>query len=139
VGTGADQFLMHYSAAGAYLGGSVFDSTGSSGISVRYRLLVSPDDSLVFVGTLTGDQTIGATATSAGQSDALIAKVSPSAAPLWIRRYGGTDFDGFGAGSIDPQGNIVVAGRYVGSVSFGGGSLPYTGSGTNIVVAKYHQ
>jgi len=141
VGTGSDQMLMHYSASGAYLGGTVFNGSGSSSSFVRYHLLVGPYDSMVLTGWLDATQQFGSTTeTTAGGNDASIVKLAPNGMPIWFHRYGGTGYDLFQQGSINANGDILVAGTFNKSgVSFGGGALPYVGTFGNVVFAKYHQ
>jgi hypothetical protein len=77
----------------------------------------------------------GLTLQSAGQSDVFFAKLDPSGAPVWARRFG----DGapqIAAGiAHDDSNNTAVVGTFQGTIDFGGG--PFTSQGGNdIFVVK---
>ena len=86
-----------------------------------------------FRGTITVD---GATLTSAGGMDWLLAKYDAEGTARWTRRFGGTSDDTLTAVVIDGRGDVVAVGRFEGSASFGGPTL--VSAGTNdVVIAKY--
>jgi hypothetical protein len=87
----------------------------------------------VFHGTMIVD---GVAVSSAGGSDAFIAKYSPSGSLLWIRRDGGSGNDAAISVALDPSGSLVVGGRFSGVASLGGSSLASAG-GLDSYVAKY--
>ena len=79
--------------------------------------------------------------TSAGGSDAFVAKYSPSGALLWARDMGGSgDDDGAGI-ALSSTGTIYVAGSFSGTANFpvgaNGFSLTSAGSGKNVFVATF--
>jgi PKD repeat protein len=86
-----------------------------------------------FTGTMVVD---GVAVTSAGGTDAFLAKYSPAGDLLWIRRDGGSQDDFAESVAVDPSGNVVIAGRFTGVASLGGASLSSAG-GTDVYVAKY--
>ncbi len=137
VGAGRDLALLHYAPGGAFLGAATFNGSGTT---VGASPMIGPDDAIIVIGGFDGGLTIGANAmTSAGGSDAFIAKLSPTGTPLWATRYGGaTGYDGFNRGYVDATGNIGVAGSFNGPVNFGGGNLTNAGQ-ADIVIAKYRQ
>jgi hypothetical protein len=77
----------------------------------------------------------GTSLTSAGATDAFIAKYSAAGALVWVRRFGGAGGDVW-VGATDELGNVMVVGEFQGTVDFGGGPLTSAGS-SDIVVAKY--
>jgi len=59
-------------------------------------------------------------------------------AHIWSKRYGGLSSDYGRAVKVDSNGNVIVAGRFMGStVDFGGGPLTNIGS-MSLFVAKYN-
>jgi hypothetical protein len=61
--------------------------------------------------------------TSAGNSDAFLAKYDGGGALQWVRRFGGTGYDTVNGVACDGSGNIYLAGRYAGPVAFGSFTL----------------
>jgi hypothetical protein len=79
---------------------------------------------------------IGGTQTSAGGTDAVALRYAPSnGAPQWVKRWGSTSDDRANAVGWGNNGNVVVGGRFMGTVNFGGGSIASKGSGDGFVVA----
>jgi hypothetical protein len=74
------------------------------------------------------------------QSDIFILKLSADGAHLWSKTIGAGSGDAGAAISIDPRGDVLVAGTFGpdvrGGVDFGGGRLPSAGWG-DIFLAKY--
>ncbi|MDB4346063.1 SBBP repeat-containing protein [bacterium] len=78
----------------------------------------------------------GTTLTSAGSTDAFVAKYDTSGTVQWATSIGGTGTDyGYGI-ATDSGGNVYVTGQYSGSVTIGSTTLPDTGS-NDAFVAKY--
>jgi hypothetical protein len=79
----------------------------------------------------------GGAAVSAGGRDVFVAKLDPTGAPLWLRRYGSgmlTNQSGE-AVAIDPLTNTWVTGSFENVIDFGGG--PFTSAGgTDMFLAK---
>jgi PKD repeat protein len=78
----------------------------------------------------------GTSITSAGSTDAYVAKYSPTGQVLWLNAFGAADSDIAESVAFDAAGNVVVVGHFSGTVSFGGPVLTSRG-GTDIFVAKY--
>ncbi len=55
---------------------------------------------------------------------------------IWSERFGGASNDFGRAVEVDSTGNLIVAGRFMGTVNFGGGPLTSIGS-SSLFVAKY--
>jgi hypothetical protein len=61
----------------------------------------------------------GGTIISNGSYDIYVAKLDPNGNHIWSVSYGGSEWDEPAALDIDSAGNIVIAGTFGGSVSFG--------------------
>ena len=75
------------------------------------------NDSVTFE-TESGDVTYA----SNGQTDIFIAKYNSTGTIVWVKRVGGANNDNAYAITTDSQGNVIVAGRFIGSVDFDPGS-----------------
>jgi len=67
---------------------------------------------------------------SAGGSDLFVTKFNPSTNHLWSRRLGGSLDDVFSSLDIAADGDVLVAGSYLGSWAFGTTVLPIVGTDT---------
>jgi hypothetical protein len=73
---------------------------------------------------------------SAGGKDIFVAKLKPSGEPLWSQSFGDAAFEQRGVSvCVDTEGNVFAAGRFEGTVDFGGGDLVCDGT-SNIFVTK---
>jgi hypothetical protein len=70
----------------------------------------------------------GGEKTSAGHADGFVAKLSPSGSHLWTRTFGGGYFDAVTAIALAPNGELLVAGSFMDSVTIG--STPLKAAGT---------
>jgi PKD repeat protein len=77
--------------------------------------------------------------TSAGLADAFLVKYSSTGAVSWARGMGGAADDSIEGIAIDPvSGDVLVAGRFGGTASFGG-TPSFVANGTSdMVVARYN-
>ncbi|HEX9148549.1 MAG TPA: hypothetical protein VF958_05230, partial [Thermoanaerobaculia bacterium] len=122
---GTDVFVAKYSASGAHLWSRRF-----GGASDDYAESVTVDGAgdVAVSGYFSGSADFGSgVLTSAGGSDAFVAKYSSNGAPVWSRRFGGTGTDralGIGA---DGSNNLVLTGYFCATVDFGGGPLTSAG------------
>jgi hypothetical protein len=74
---------------------------------------------------------------SAGEADMFVAKLDPSGAQVWSRRFGATSWQGALAGAVDGDGNIVIAGAMNGTVLMGEAVLVAApANGGDMFVAK---
>ncbi len=70
-----------------------------------------------------------------GDVDLFVVKLSPQGIPAWRLRRGG-EGPQWGRGiAVDPQGNVIVAGDFQGTLDLGNGALTSAGS-TDLFVAK---
>ena len=128
-----DVFLVKYSASGQHLWSKRFGGAGND-----TGMAVSTDSSgnVVIAGSFENAVDFGGGAlTSAGMRDVFVAKYSSTGQHLWSKRFGGTgDEVGYGL-AVDSAGDVVVSGKFQGSVSFGGATLTSAG-GDDIFLAK---
>ena len=76
----------------------------------------------------------GGTRTSAGGGDIVVLKLDADGNHLWSRTFGDTNGDdGYGV-AVDGSDNVLVTGRFRGSVDFGGGTR--TAAGIDVFVLK---
>jgi len=130
----SDVFLVKYSATGAHLWSKRF-----GGVSNDTGMSVSADGSgnVVVAGMFEGavDFGGGTALTSAGLRDIFVAKYSSLGQHLWSKRFGSSGDDVAYAAAVDLAGDVALAGKFQGSVSFGGGTLTSTG-GDDAFAAK---
>jgi len=76
---------------------------------------------------------------SLGGYDIFVAKYNASGTHQWSRRFGNTNSDDGVAIAVDAARNVVVTGRFQGSVDFGGGALVSASGSPDIFLAKYNE
>lgn len=122
---GSDAFLVKYSATGGHVWSKRFGDTGNDN-----GMAVAADGSgNVFVaGTFEGTVDFGGgRLTSSGLRDIFVAKYSASGQHLWSKRFGNSGDDVAYAIAVDSSGDLALAGKYQGSINFGGGNLSSAG------------
>lgn len=78
--------------------------------------------------------------TAAGNSDAFIAKLSPTGTLQWVKAFGGTDADVINGLAIDRDGNLYVTGYFYDQCDFdpsAGTTTLISNGGKDIFIAKY--
>jgi TolB-like protein len=91
---------------------------------------------VIVSGRFNGDVDFGGGGLS-GRYDVFVAKFAPDGTHIWSDGFGDVVIqEGWGVGA-DAAGNIIVAGRFYGTVDFGGGALTATGSSDDIFVVKF--
>ena len=78
----------------------------------------------------------GGPLTSASHFDVFVAKYDGSGNHLWSKRFGDSLYEIGDSVATDASGNVVITGRFEGSVDFGGGLLTSAGY-SDIFLAKY--
>ncbi|MCB0577756.1 MAG: hypothetical protein KDD10_00400, partial [Phaeodactylibacter sp.] len=138
----SDIFVAKYSSSGAYQWafslGAIGSDQGGRAIAVdgSDNVLVTGD----FYGTADFDPGVGtAILSSAGDSDAFVAKYSSSGAYLWAFSLGDAGFDRGQGVAVDGSDNVLVTGTFQGTVDFdpGAGTVNYTSAGWDGYLAKY--
>ena len=129
----SDVFLVKYSAAGQHVWSKRFGGAGND-----TGMAVSTDSagSVTIAGSFEGTVDFGGGAlTSSGSRDVFVAKFSSTGAHLWSKKFGSTG-DEVGYGVVcDSAGDVVLSGKFQGSVSFGGTALTSAG-GDDIFLVK---
>ena len=116
------------SAGNEFANGVAIDGSGNVYVTGQFTNTVDFDPS-------------GSTAnlTSAGNTDAFVAKYDSAGAYLWAIPIGGTGYDYGYAIALDGSGNVYIAGQFAGTVDFdpSGASTTRTASGADAFVAAY--
>ena len=100
------------------------------------QVVADREGNLVLVGFFQGALDLGAgPVQSNGRYDVLVAKLDRTGALLWSRSFGDSGEQFGSAVAVAPDGSIVIAGEFNGSVDFGGGPLVSAGA-EDIFVAK---
>jgi hypothetical protein len=131
-----DVFVAKYDTSGTVqwarsIGGTTFDA--------GYGIATDSAGNVYVIGNYNNTATFapGTTLTSAGSSDAFVAKYDTSGTVQWARSIGGTSADnGYGI-ATDSNGNVYVTGRYFGSVTFAPGTTLTSAGSSDAFVAKY--
>ncbi len=110
-------------------GGPREDAARALALDTRGNLLVAGtfNDSIRFGST---------TLTATGATDAFLAKFSPGGSLLWARQIAGSGNDSALAVAVDANNNVLVAGGFFSTVSFGSTSLTSAGD-QDLFVARY--
>ncbi len=132
---GNDVFIAKYDSTGALVwaknaGGTDTDQAASVTVDSSGNSYVTG----IFTGTADFDPGAGTTnLTSAGETDAYIAKYDSSGALVWAKNVGGTGFDRAASITIDSSGNSHVTGNFTGTADFdpGAGTKNLTSAGDN--------
>lgn len=101
------------------------------------ELALDASGNVYLTGTFSGTASFGSySVTSAGYTDAYVAKLSSSGSWLWVRRGGGTNYESSFCIAVDNASNLYLGGSFEGTATFGGTpSLTAVGS-WDVFVAK---
>jgi hypothetical protein len=128
----ADLFVAKLDASGNYLWARRF---GDGSFQVANGIALDDTGNIYITGSFLGTLDFGGgLLVSAGNSDAFIVKLNAGGAYVWGKRFGDASAQRGGEAAVDGEGNLLMTGRFSGSVDFGGG--PLTSTGENIYVAK---
>jgi hypothetical protein len=110
---------------------------GNTGAQFAWGLAADASGGVAITGDLSGTADFGGgTLTSAGLSDVFLAKLDANGAHQWSKRFGDASVQSGQAVAVDAAGNVVIAGYFQGSVTFGTTALTTSG-GADIFVAKF--
>jgi hypothetical protein len=131
-------FTIPAHASAAYLTHNWSRSYGDEHWQFAFDVEADSLQNTYITGSFEGTVNFGITPlTSAGGEDIYLAKLSKPGHHLWSRSFG--DSNGWQRPTslaIDPAGNAIIAGMFLGSVDFGGGSLLSAGL-LDMFVAKF--
>jgi len=138
VSGGQDLFIVKFSANGSHLWSK---RVGGASVTAGTSLAFDGQGNIVVAGILTSTTDFGgALVTALGSPDLFVAKYSGGGAFLWAKHFGDrTPYPSsvsVASLALDSFGNVVVAGNFQGSMSFGGGLLTSAGN-DDMFLAKY--
>lgn len=117
----SDALLMKLSPAGDTLWGKAFSGAGTD---ETYSVAVGPKGHVLAAGRATGTIALaGVGYPGYGEDDVFVVKLDSSGMELWGKDFGDTSGDLASAVSVDAADNVVLTGRFRGSVNFGGSLL----------------
>lgn len=129
-----DIFVVKYGADGSFHSAGTMTATGSAAV---YGIESDFDNNVVLAGVYSTDIDLDHTAASdmRGNVDAsgiFVTKIDLNWNYLWGRTYSGPGFDFLNKASIDPLGNVVVAGTFSQTMDIDptGGTEPVTATGS---------
>ena len=137
-------FLAKFNSAGVHQW-----SHGFAGGEAR-AVATDGTDHIYMTGDFPGTMNFGGgNLATAGMRDVFVAKFDPAGIHVWSKRFGDHHEQENSAVATDPQGNVILTGRFIGELDFGGGILSSAGDHEqlphDIYVAKlsssggYHQ
>ena len=128
-----DVFVAKFDAGGNHL----WSKRYGDGASQIARGVATDGSSIIVVGSFLGSIDFGGgTLTDAGQTDIFVVKLDGDGNHTWSKRFGDGGFQAGAGVAVDLVGNIVIGGRFLGSVDFGGGVITNSGQFSNVYVAK---
>jgi hypothetical protein len=122
---GYDAFLVKYSPTGQYLWSL---RLGGLGNDVGMAVAADPSGNVFMLGTFEGTVDFGGgPVTSAGLRDIFLVKYTSAGQLVWARQFRGSGDDVANALAVDAAGDLLLAGKFQSSVSFGGAALSSAG------------
>ena len=126
-------YIAKFDSKGVYAWSNAFAATTVEG---GPWLTLDPQDNCVLAGSFSNAVNFGGgSITSAGALDAFVAKYDASGAFVWAKPFGDSSSQWIASVATDASANIVVAGSFGGTISFGGPTLTAS-SGVNAFLAK---
>jgi hypothetical protein len=132
----SDIFVAKFDSVGNCLWAK---QAGGTDLDMGSGIAFDANMNIFVTGYFTGNATFGTTQfTSAGGTDIFLAKFDPNGNWVWAKQAGGIYADwGYGL-SVDPDGNCIFTGRFIGPLTFG--TFQLTGLGSwDVFIAKYDQ
>jgi hypothetical protein len=119
---GYDLFVLKQTVAGTVAWARAFGALNDQSAEC---VAVDAGGNIFVAGTFAGTFAFDSATplVSAGAADIFLAKLDPSGAPLWARRFGGAGAETVSGLALDANGNILMNGNTYGPIDFGGGVL----------------
>ena len=119
------------------LGNDLWDKLfGDASAQLAKAVAVDGSGNVVVAGSVAGSIDFGnGSITSAGGTDAAVAKLDPTGVALWSHLYGDAQSQSAAGVAVDAAGNIVVTGSFAATISFGGPMLTAQGP-SDVFAAK---
>lgn len=129
---GGGLFVGKFDGSGGHVWSKGLPGSGGSRLE---GLAVSADGGVAITGSLVGTLEIGGVElVSDGDADVFAARLDAEGRLLWARRFGGAGAqEGLGV-AITGAGEVVITGRFAGSVEVGGETLESAGGAEALVV-----
>ena len=130
-----DVVIAKFSPLGVHQWSKIF---GDANSQAPTGIASDASSNVYVVGTFRGGINFGGgVMTSAGDEDIFVAKLNPSGGFLWNKRFGDASFQYCSDVVIDAAGNVIITGRFRGTVNFGGSNLTAPLGNTDDYVAKF--
>jgi hypothetical protein len=127
-------FISKFASTGAYTWSNAFSASSTESSPT---LAVDPFGNMILAGSFASTVNFGGgVLTSAGSTDAFVAKFDSSGVYQWAKQYGDNAEQDASGVAVDGCGNIFVTGNFSGSVNFGTGSLTAVANEPNAFLAK---
>ncbi|MBL9027306.1 MAG: hypothetical protein JNL21_34245 [Myxococcales bacterium] len=130
---GFDQFIAKLDCAGNVIFARGFGSYENQELFTR--LAVDGAGNIVVAGELVGTFDFGAGPMAGNASDAFVVKLAPDGSPLWQWQAGGPGRQLVRAVTVQPDGRVVVAGYFQGTLPVAGDDLDSVGAHDAFLVA----
>jgi hypothetical protein len=112
---------------------------GDAGMQYAEGAAIDAQGNLILVGSFTGTVDFGGgPLASAGSNDVFVAKFTAEGKHLWSNRYGNANDQQGLAVAVDGDGNLIVTGKFDGSIDLGGETLASAGS-KDVFLAKLNK
>ena len=109
---------------------------GDANPQFGHAVAIDGNDEVLVAGEFSGNVDFGGPLQeSAGGRDCYLAKLDAAGAPIWINVLGGIGYQAGVSVATDSEGNVLIAGRFTGTVSWGQETLESAGS-YDLFVAK---
>lgn len=126
-----DMILAKYDASGAHQWSQAF---GSATTESMEGVSIGATGDICITGSFENTVDFGGGGiVSAGASDVVLARYTSAGSHLWSQGFGGVDYDRGYALDRDASGNIVLTGRFMVSIDFGGGTRVSPGAGDGFI------
>jgi len=127
-------YIALFTTDGVYQWSAAFNLGGGSLLAAA----VDSGDNVYIAGFFDGTTNFGGSAlTTAGSYDIFLAKYNSAGVHQWSKKFGNTSLDMGLSLVVDNANNVVMGGRFMGSVDFGGGALVSAGS-YDAFIAKFN-
>ena len=127
-------FIAKFNSDGAYSWSNAFNATSTEGLPV---MTIDPSGNLILAGSFATTVKFGGkTLTSAGATDAFVAKFSSDGSYQWAYQYGDANEQDIRGVAADECGDIFVTGNFSGDIAFGTAALTAAPSGGSTFLAK---
>jgi uncharacterized protein (AIM24 family) len=129
-----DIFIVKYTGAGGHVWSKRF---GGASLDSGNSVAVDASGNVVVTGSFNGAVDFGGGALTSTANDVFIVKYTGAGGHVWSKRFGGTaSSDSGNSVAVDASGNVVVTGKFYGTMDCGGGTLTSVG-GDDIFIVKY--